>query len=167
MTYQEAKSKLFAKYCKEGRMHLVKKWGDNPNVDVNWNKHSPLRQAVKSGQIEPILYLLNHSKLRTDYENDTRPLSGSLSIKPGAVTGELNPFTEAVMRKNFEILDIFVKSNRFKINRIEHLDILIQMNDDVMNDYFKNINGFTDFVLESGEKYISIISSEASDIFLF
>ena len=159
MSYGETKSKNFAKYCKEGKMHLVKKWIDNPNVDINWNKHSPLRYSIKTNQIESIKLLLQNSKLKTDYENDNRPLKGP--------TGIINPFTEAMTRKNFEVLDIFIKSKKFKVERIEHLDILLSINDEELNDYFKKIDGFESFILNSGDEYVKIVSADAAAIFLF
>ncbi len=170
MSYQDAKSKNFAKYCKEGKMKLVEKWFDNPNVDVNWNQHSPLRYAVKTGQIEVIKYLLTHTDLRTNYESDRRPLEGSINTDAGWVKGIINPFTQAMMQKNFEILDLFTKgeyADRFKKFRIEHLDILIDMHDDEMNEYFKTIDGFTEYVLWQDAKYVELVSKEAKDIFLF
>jgi len=170
MSYEETKSKNFAKYCKEGKLHLVKKWIDNPNVDVNWNKHSPLRYSVKAGQIDSINLLLYHPKLKTDYENDRRPLKGSMVIDKKRVGGELNPFTEAIIRKNFEILDIFLKGShdkKFKVERTENLDILMTLNDEEINEYFRKIPSFIDFVMKMGDKYLSLLSEDVNKIFLF
>lgn len=169
MSYAEAKSKNFAKYCKEGKMHLVKKWGDNPNVDVNWNKHSPLRYSIKTNQIESIKYLLQHSNLKTEYENDRRPLKGATMVGDKAVSAELNPFTEAMIRSNFEVLDLFINStnHKFKVERVEHLDVLLALDDDVLTEYFRKIPGFSEFIMQSGDQYIPLISKEAADIFMF
>lgn len=167
MSYQQTKSKNFARYCREGKMHLVKKWGTDPNVDVNWNMHSPLRYSVKDNAIESIKYLLNHSKLKTDYENDRKPLFGTSNIGGKPIEGELNPFTEAMRRKNFEILDLFVNSGKFTIKRKVNLDILYKMEDEELNDYFRKIDGFTDYVIEMGGDYLNILPPEAKDIFLF
>lgn len=171
MSYAEAKSKNFAKYCKEGKLHLVKKWIDNPNVDINWNKHSPLRYSVKTGQIESIKLLLAHPKLRTDYENDKRELKGTMQVDGDKyVAVVFNPFTEAMVRKNFEILDLFLNGShdkKFKLDRTENLDVLLEMNDEELTEYFRNIPGFIDFIMKSGDKYLPLISEDVNKIFLF
>lgn len=170
MSYAETKSKNFAKYCKEGKIELVKKWIDNPNVDINWNMHSPLRYSVKTGQIESIKLLLAHPKLRTDYENDKSELKGTVNI--GNIQGPIifNPLTEAMVRKKFEILDLFLHGQhdkKFKIERTENLDVLLEMNDEELTDYFRKIPGFLDFIMKSGDKYLPLISEDVNKIFLF
>ena len=149
MDYGEQKSKNFAKYCKEGKLKLVKKWIDNPNVDVNWNKHSPLKYSVKTNQIESIKILLQHPKLKINYENDEKPLRG-VTLMDG------NPFTEAMMSRNFEVLDLFIKKN-VEVKRLAYLNILINMADEELTDYFTNLDGFIEFILNSHEKYLVLV----------
>lgn len=169
MSYQEDKSKNFAKYCYEGKLNLVKKWINNPNVDINWNKHGPLRNAVRGGHFEIVKLLVNHSKLKTDYEKDGELKDGAMSVGGKVVGGVLNPFTTAIAYKNFEILDLFIhQSNHpFKVLRKENLDIIIQMEDEELNEYFKKIPGFIDYAVSLGPEYASIVSKELKDIFFF
>jgi|SaaInlStandDraft_4_1057021.scaffolds.fasta_scaffold15790_1 ankyrin repeat protein len=163
MSYQERVSKNFAKYCKEGKQHLVSKWLYNINIDINWNQHSPLRLAVKANQIEVVKMLLENDDLKTDYENDNRHLTGS---KAGlSFRYEMNPLTEAIITKNYEILDIFIKSGKFLIKREENLDILLNLDDEELNEYFKKINGFSEYAVKKG--YVKIVSKEAAEVFLF
>jgi hypothetical protein len=168
MSYQDEKCKNFSKYCNDGKIELVKKWMDNPNVDINWNGHGPMRNAVKQNKIDVINILLANPKLRTDYENDKKEIRGaSLAANGDYVGGVLNPFTMAIIKKNFEILDIFIKTNRFKILREENLEILMGMKDEELNTYFMKLPGFIDFVLSVGGDYLNIFPSDAKDIFLF
>lgn len=171
MSYQEAKSKNFAKYCYDGKIDLVKKWINNPNVDINYNINAPLRNAVRMNEIEIVKLLIGHSKLNTLY-GQTRhsELEGAMMGATGEyVSGKLNPFTAAIILKRFEILDIFIhESNHpFVINRTENLDVILEMNDEEVNEYFNKLDGFTDYVLGLGGDYIGIISKEAKEIFLF
>ena len=170
MSYQEDKCKNFSKYCGEGKIALVKKWMDNPNVDINWHKHGPMRQAIRYNQFEVVELLLSNPKIRTDYENDKKPLNGSAKAANGEyVSGVLNPFTMAIIGKNFTVLDMFIKDNpaRFVVKRKEHLDILVGMKDEELNAYFREIPGFIDYVLEIGGDSLNILPPDAKDVFLF
>ena len=106
MSTQDPNSKRFAKYCQEGKMHLVKKWFDT--VDVNYQRHMPLRNAIKTNQTEIVKYLLTHLDLKTDYENDHNPKIGTKILGDKRVNNiVINPFTDAMLYRNFDILDIF------------------------------------------------------------
>ena len=177
--YQEQKSKNFAKYCKEGKVHLVRRWIDNPNVNANWNKHSPMRYAVREHQIDVIKMLLaNPQKIRTDYENDTKELKGSSAVgkrDPDSpiddrewVDRVVNPFTEAMLHKHFDILDLFVKSGKFKVFRDVYLDLLVEMQDEELNKYFMDMDGFHAFMISLNDpKYTAIFPPDIQNLFSF
>lgn len=170
MGYQEEKSKNFAKYCGEGKIDLVKKWINNPNVDINYNSHAPLRNAVRKNQIEVVRLLVGHSQLKTLYGQDTKELKGAAqSVNGEYVSGVLNPFTMAIITKNFEILDIFIKESNhpFIINRVENLTVILNMQDKEVNEYFIKQPGFVEYVLSIGVDYLGILSKELIDIFMF
>lgn len=163
MNYNELKSKNFAGYCYEGKLTFVKKWIDNPNVDINWNYHTALRNAVKKSHLDIIDLLLNHPKLNTKYHEAPRELSGSI----GGINLKINPFTQAIIDKNYTVLDIFIASKKFKIDRLEHLNILKQMKDEEMNDYFRNQEGILQMILDNNNTYSDLLPKTAKDVFLF
>ncbi len=168
MSYQEEKSRNFAKYCYEGKIELVKKWMNNPNVDINYNKHAPLRNAIRRGHFEIAKLLVNHSQLKTDYEKDGE-LKGAMSIDGKTIGGVLNPFTTAMAYKNFEVLDLFINHSNhpFKVLRKENLDILIEMDDEEINEYFRKLPGFVDYAVGLGADYAALVSKDLKDIFFF
>ena len=167
MSYQDKKSENFSYFCREGKIKFVQKWIDNPNVDVNWNYHSPLRNAVKYKQKEVIELLLTHPKLKTDYENQTRELSGEWK----RIKMIFNPFTEAMKQAfegDYEMLDLLVTNGKFKIERVEHLNILVEMENKELTDYFLKIPGFPDFIISRDSSYAKLlIPQEIQDLFLF
>lgn len=166
MNYQELKSQNFAKYCAEGKLNLVKKWINNPNVDINWNFHNAVRNAVRYNQLDVLKLLIDSGKLKTDYENETRKLKGAAQDANGRyVSGVLNPFTMAIIKKNFEILDIFTKTyvSHFKINTNDNLEIISDMNDDEINNYFMKIPNFIEYVVIS--EFDNIIPEDLKIIF--
>lgn len=163
MNYNELKSKNFAGYCYEGKLTFVKKWIDNPNVDINWNYHTALRNAVKKSHLDIIDLLLNHPKLNTKYHEEPRELSGLI----GGIYLKINPFTQAIIDKNYTVLDIFIASKKFKIDRFEHLNILKQMKDEEMNDYFRNQEGIFQMILDNNNTYSDLLPKTAKDVFLF
>lgn len=163
MNYNELKSKNFAGYCYEGKLTFVKKWIDNPNVDINWNYHTALRNAVKKSNLDIIELLLNHPKLNTQYHTAPRELSGTID----GINLKINPFTQAIVNKNYRVLDIFIASKKFKIDRLEHLNILKQMKDEEMNDYFRNQEGIFQMILDNNDTYSDLLPKTAKDVFLF
>lgn len=163
MNYNELKSKNFAGYCYQGKLTFVKKWIDNPNVDINWYFHTALRSAVKKSHLDIIDLLLNHPKLNTKYHEEPRELSGLI----GGIYLKINPFTQAIIDKNYTVLDIFIASKKFKIDRLEHLNILKQMKDEEMNDYFRNQEGILQMILDNNNTYSDLLPKTAKDVFLF
>ena len=164
MNYNELKliSKNFAGYCYEGKLTFVKKWIDDPNVDINWNYHTALRNAVEKSHLDIIDLLLNHPKLNTKY-HEAPELSGSI----GEIDLKINPFTQAIIDKNYTVLDMFIASKKFKIDRLEHLNILKQMKDEEMNDYFRNQEGIFQMILDNNDTYSDLLPKTAKDVFLF
>lgn len=162
MNYAEQKSKNFSAYCRDGKMKYVEKWIDNPNVNINWNYNSPLRQAVRYKQIDVIKMLLSKDKLDTDYGNG-RELKGELN----GTNVVFNPITEAMKIKQFNILALFVKSGKFNFKRPEYLDVLLVMQDNEMNAYFLKLDGMQEFVMELGNKYIKLLPEAVQEIFVF
>jgi len=167
MSYQDKKSENFSYYCREGKITFVKKWIDNPNVDVNWNYHSPLRNAVRYKRVEVIDLLLHSDKIKTDYENQTRELSGEWK----RIKMVLNPFTEAMKQAyegDYEMLDLLIKTGKFEINRIEYLNILVEMENTELTNYFLQLPGFQDFMLSRDSSYAQLLLPAAvKDLFLF
>jgi len=163
MSYAEDKSKNFSYYCREGKITFVNKWIDNPNVDINWNYHSPLRNAVRYNQIDIIDILLSHPKLKTDYENQSKELSGEWNGIPMV----FNPFTEAMKYDNFEVLDIFVKSKKFKIDRKENLNILLSISNPKMIKYFLQLDNVVKTITDFGGEYLNLLPEEIKDTFIF
>ena len=168
MSYQDEKSKNFSYYCREGKIKFVKKWIDNPNVDINWNYHAPLRNAVKYKQKEVIELLLNQPKLKTDYGvGGTRELTGEWN----RVKMVFNPFTESMKQAHdgdYEMLDLLMKSGKFEITRVEHLNILVELENEKLTEYFLSLEGFQDYMLSRDSSYATLLLPESvRDIFLF
>lgn len=107
--------------------------------------------------------LLNHPKLNTDYHTAPRELSGAIY----GINLKINPFTQAIVNKNYTVLDIFIASKKFKIDRVEHLNILKQMEDEEMNDYFRNQEGILQMILDNNDTYNDLLPKTAKDVFLF
>lgn len=178
MSYQETKSRNFSSYCRDGKVALIKKWINDPNVDVNWNYGKPLINLVagtkenNSKNIELVRMFMEHPKLKTNYESGLEikgtsiPVSSTNLNDDNATSGLIdkyfrcvwNPITQAMLLKNFEVLDIFSKEyhSRFKFDRVEYLDLLLQSNDDELKDYFMMIPGFTTVFTDCEEKYNSM-----------
>lgn len=168
MSYAYKKSENFSYYCREGKMTYVKKWIDNPNVDINWNYHSPLRNAVKHKQIEVIKLLLDHPKLKTDYGvGRTRELSGEWQ----RVKMVFNPFTESLKlakEGDYEILDLLIKSGKFNIERVDYLNILVEFEDKKLIEYFLDLDGFIHYIMSRDNSYTTLlIPQSVQDIFIF
>jgi len=170
MSYQDKKNENFAKYCSDGKIKLVQKWINDPNINVNWNYDSPLRRAVKTNQIEIIKLLLSHPNIKTDYENRKELKGSKVNIKVNngkSLIMVFNPFTEAMVATSYEAMDLIRIMGNVKIHRTEYLDILLQLKDKKLNEYFMQLPNFIDYVIKQDPKYISIISKDAADIFLF
>ena len=75
------------------------------------------------------------------------------------------PFTTAIINKNFEILNIFTKNYapHFKINTQDNLQIISDMNDDEINNYFMKIPNFIEYVVIS--EFDNIIPEDLKIIF--
>ena len=165
--YGEEKSKNFAKYCKEGKIKLVQKWFSNPNINVNWNFDSPLRRAIAANQVEVVKLLLTHPNLKTDWQNRKEIKGARVDDAGKGVSMMFNPFTEAIYQKSYEIMDLLINVGKVLVERTEHLDILLQMEDDELTEYFTKRPGFIDYVLSQDTKYTAVVSKDAADIFMF
>ena len=168
MSYKEEKSKNFSAYCRDGKMTFVKKWIDNPNVDINWNFHSPLRNAVRFKHVDIINLLLDNPKLETNYGvGRTRELKGEWNH----IKMVFNPFTEAVKlayNGDYEMLDLLVKSGKFEIKRVEYLNMLVEMENEKLTEYFLLLDGFQDYMLSRDSSYSALLlPQEVTDIFIF
>jgi len=183
MSYQETKSKNFSIYCRDGKSTLVKKWITDPNVDVNWNYGKPLINAVSgtkehgSKNIEIIRLILAHPKLKTNYESRHEIKGSSIPVSSTNLEGDglegyiscvLNPITQAMILKNFEVLDIFSKEypEKFNFNRTEYLDVLAQANDKELTNYFMKIRGFLDIFYSCDEAY-KVLMPKGFEFFMF
>lgn len=170
MSYQDAKSKNFSKYCADGNISLVKKWLSNPNVDINYNLNSPLRNAVRNNHIDVIRLLISHPKLNTDFDGPNRELKGAIATTIGkTIACVINPFTVAIANKNFEVLNIFINEANppFKVKRKANLDLLLEMNDTDLNIYFLDQPDFMNYVLSHGDTYVNILPQDIKDVFVF
>jgi len=162
MKYREEKSKNFASYCRDGKIKLVKRWIDNPNVDLNWNYHTPLRNAVYKKQYDVIDMLLSKSSLRTDYEN-TRELKGEYN----GVKMVFNPFTESFKSDGLEMVEYLINTGKFKLDRKENLDALMGLNRQDIIELFSRRKEVMDLAIKLGQEYNVFIPKELRDIFIF
>ena len=170
MSYQDKKNENFSKYCHDGKIKLVQKWINDPNINVNWNYDSPLRRSIATNQIEIVKLLLTNSKIKTDYENRKEIKGTKLNSKANngnSINMIFNPVTEAIITLNFEALDLLITLGNVKINRTEYLDVLLILENEKLNEYFMQLPNFMDYVIKQDTKYMSIISKDAADIFLF
>jgi len=155
MTYQEKKSEKFAEYCKDGKMKLVIKWIDNPNVNINWNYHSALRRSIRNGQLEIVKILLDRDELDTDYSKKELHTTNMV----------VNPFTEAMRFKDYSMIKLLIESGKFNIFRKENLEALKTINNRGMIDYMLTLEGFEKFVMEHNE-YWDLINKQLNSLFL-
>jgi len=162
VSYQEKKNENLRKYCREGKIKLVKKWIDDPNININWNFSAHLGAAILYDQIEIVKLILEHPKLDFKF-HWPRPLI----VTWEGMKFERDPVSISISRKKFEILDLLLGTGKIDLNQKKYLDLLMQMNDEEMNEYLKKVDGFTDYVLTQEPEYVKIISQAAADIFLF
>jgi len=162
MKYREEKSKNFAAYCRDGKIKLVQRWIDNPNVDLNWNYNAPLRNAVYKEHFEIIELLLSKPSLRTDYEN-TRELKGEYN----GVKMVFNPFTESFKSDGLKMVKYLIDTGKFKLDRKENLDALIGLGRQDIINLFSAKKEVVDLATKLGNEYNIFIPKELRDIFIF
>ena len=162
------KNRYFAKYCTEGDIDSVRRLLYDDDINVNWSFNIALKEAIRNNHIEIVNLLLHHPNIDTKYEDsNNRRFTTKVSYTKGYINMIVNPFSEAILRHYYDIMDLLINVGKVNIYMIEYLDMLIQMKNTEMNEYFLKQPGFSKYVLEQDIKYVDIISQDAVDIFLF
>ncbi len=168
MDYGDEKSRKFTEYCKDGKIKYVEKWIDNPNVDINWNGHEPLRYAIVKKHTDIVKLLLTKDRLETAYEHQQKK---ELTMSSYAKHLVLNPFTAAMSLANkgdYSMLNILIESKRFEAKRVPYLDFLVHLDDKDLIAYFLELPEFIDYIMSRDRSYAILLVPEAvRDIFLF
>jgi len=159
-------NETFVNYCTDGNTTMVKSYVDTNAINLNWDYSAGMRAAAKYNKVEVIKILLSNPNVVTNYEKEGNELRGSRMINDTQIIVIINPFTEAMMSYNYDVLDLFIKDGRINIFRVQYLRILSMMNEEIKI-YFRNIPGFIDYVLQQDGDFMNLISQLAKDIFLF
>jgi len=163
------KNKRFVNYCHDGNLKEIKKGLDDSEIDPNWDEDFALVRAIENEQIEVVELFMKHPRVKTDYEN-RREHHGNCQIgnDKAYIKLILNPFTYAMRLNKYNMMDLLINVGNVNVFRIEYLNILLQIKDKDMINYFQKITGFVDFIIKQNNfKYFSLISQQATDIFLF
>jgi len=161
----------FTKYCKEGKIELVKKWMNDPSVNMEWNNNEPLREVIINNHYDIFKLLLNNDHINVDYEwyGEIKSYVTMVGAYERAIL--YNPFTVAMINSRFDMMTLFIehneKHNEFNVFRKEYLQLLLLLDNKQMNLFFLKINGMLNFIMSFGDEFIGIITPEAVDIFLF
>ena len=133
--YNHQPSKDFASACNEGNIEAVKEGLEDLEINVNWYQDSPMLYAVLNEHVDVIKLLLASPRVKNDYEN-RKEIFGDDNYKGQPIKMVYNPFSNAMLLKNYEIMDLLITVGKVNILRVKYLDILIQMKEEEMNLYF-------------------------------
>lgn len=161
-------NKNFAKYCREGKMNLVQKWIDDNRINIDWKFSEPTRGAVQNNHMDILKLLLSKHFINVKYEEFNGEKWDSNNINGVDINMICNPFTDAMIEFKYDMMDQFLKHKDFNVFRKEYLNIILELDNTELTNYFLKINGFIEFIgKQEDEGYTDIISQEVIDIFLF
>lgn len=152
--------------CKKGDLDSVKKLLNHPEININFKKHNPLRVAIKNQHREIAKFLLHHKKIDTNYNKKTN-MWASLNLDGRRIRFILNPFSLAMFELDFEMLDFFINKIGVEIKRTEYADLLKQLENEKITEYFKKIPSFVAFIATMGDGYQDLLPEDVKDVFLF